>query len=37
MGVDFGPGGAVAVADHGNDCVQAFHPNGTLAYQLGPK
>ena len=35
IGIDFGPGGIMAVADAGNNRVQVFHPNGTLAFGIG--
>ena len=33
--VDFGPDGRIVVADTGNNRVQVFHPNGTLALVFG--
>ena len=35
IGVAFGPGGILAVADSGKDRVQVFHANGTFAYHVG--
>ena len=34
-GIDVGPSGMIAVADTGNDRIWMFHPNGTLALELG--
>ena len=35
IGVEFGPGGIMAVADRNNHRIQVFHANGTFDYEFG--
>ena len=35
--IAFGPGGVIAVSDATNHRIQLFHPNGTLAFELGSR